>query len=156
MLLVPKPKNELGRLAAKIELAEAVTSTLVAEIVAESRHRVPLLNKSGAPASQLDKLAEASAWTDLALALIRLELPAWRLRRLVCEDGTWLCSLSKQHNVPLALDDTADATHDDMALAILGALVEARRKIAAREDVTQTVPQIRPAEGIQICCDNFA
>jgi hypothetical protein len=63
-------------------------------------------------AARIDQLIDAGAWNDAALALIELELPAWKLRRLVYEDGEWLCSLSRQPNLPLALDDTADARHE--------------------------------------------
>src|SRR5665213_1260292 len=92
-----------------------------------------------------------------ALTLIELELPAWKLRRLVYEDGEWFCSLSKQPNLPVALDDTADARHEVLPLAILSAFVEARcTTSAARETSSPTVPQVQPTSGIVICCDNFA
>jgi len=37
-------------------------------------------------------LIESEAWTEAALALVELELPLWKLRRLVHEEGIWLCS----------------------------------------------------------------
>jgi len=40
-------------------------------------------------AARIDQLIEARAWNDAALALVELELPAWKLRRLVYEDGEW-------------------------------------------------------------------
>jgi hypothetical protein len=43
----------------------------------------------------LDRLIEAGAWTDAAITLIGFELPSWSVRRLACEDGEWLCSLSR-------------------------------------------------------------
>jgi uncharacterized membrane protein YhiD involved in acid resistance len=91
------------------------------------------------------------------LAALRwLELPAWKLRRLVYEDGECLCSLSKQPNLSGALDDTADASHEVLPLAILSAFVEARRRTSAmRETSLQTVPQVRRTSGYAICCDNF-
>ena len=56
-------------------------------------------------AARIDQLIEARAWNDAALALVELELPAWKLRRLVYEDGEWHCSLSRQPNLPVALED---------------------------------------------------
>ena len=61
----------------------------------------------------------ARAWNDAALALVELELPAWKLRRLVHENGKWHCSLSRHPNLPVALDDTATASHEVLPLAIL-------------------------------------
>jgi hypothetical protein len=101
-------------------------------------------------------LIEAGAWRNAALALIELELPAWKLRSLVYENGEWFCSLSRQPNLPEALDDTADASHEVLPLAILSAFVEARRRTSAmRETSLQTVPQVRRTSGYAICCDNF-
>ena len=101
-------------------------------------------------------MIEAGAWRNAALALIELELPAWKLGSLVYENGEWLCSLSRQPNLPEALDDTADASHEVLPLAILSAFVEARRRTSAmRETNLQTVPQVRRTSGHAICCDNF-
>jgi hypothetical protein len=105
-------------------------------------------------ASRVDSLIKAGAWTEAALVLIELELPGWKLRRLAYEDGEWRCSLSRHPNLPLALDDSVDASHEILPLAILQALVEARLSIGAC-DATSPVPQIRSAGEIPICCDNF-
>ncbi len=97
----------------------------------------------------------AGAWSEVALALIELELPAWTLRRLIYEDGEWFCSLSRQPNLPVEFDDTADARHEFLPVAILSAFVEARRQSnVARETSAPTVSQIRSVNAI--CCDNFA
>ena len=101
-------------------------------------------------------MIEAGAWDDAALALIELELPAWKLRRLVYEDGEWFCALSRQPNLPVALDDTVHASHEVLSLAILSAFVEARRRASAmRETSLQTVPPVRQSSGYAICCDNL-
>jgi hypothetical protein len=50
---------------------------------------------------RVNQLIEAGAWADATLAMVELELPYWNLRRLVHEDGEWLCSLSKQPNLPV-------------------------------------------------------
>ena len=106
--------------------------------------------------ARLDRLIAAGAWTDAAFALVALELPAWSLRRLIHEDGEWLCSLSREPSLPLALDDTADARHHSLPLAILLALLEARRMAEIVPAVVSATPHMQPASDSMICCDNFA
>jgi hypothetical protein len=80
-------------------------------------------------------------------------MPQWKLRRVIYEDGEWLCSLSKQPRLPLSLDEVAEASHEDLALAILIAFLQARRAGVASLTV---VPQVRAMPGHAVCCDNFA
>jgi hypothetical protein len=156
MLSDPKHEDHLDRLMEQLRLAPALTPDLIGAVIADACIRLPVLNKAG-KAARIDQLINAGAWSDAALALIELELPAWKLRRLVYEDGEWFCSLSKQPNLPVALDDTADACHEVLPLAILSAFLEARRGTSAtRETSSPTVPQVRPTSGYAICCDNFA
>ena len=75
----------------------------------------------------VDRLIGSQAWTEAALALVEHELPLWKLRRLVFEEGVWLCTLSKQRNLPIWLSDDAEASHESLPLAILAAFIEARR-----------------------------
>ena len=70
----------------------------------------------------LDRLIEAGAWADAAIALVRLELPNWSLRRLVYEDGEWLCSLSRQPNLPIFLDEPGEGSHAVLASQSCGPL----------------------------------
>lgn len=158
MLSNPKYEGRLDWLTEQLRLAPALTTGLVSNVVVDTCSRLPVLNKAGkATRRRLDRLIEAGAWSDAVLALIELELPTWKIRRLVYEDGQWFCSLSKQPNLPMALDDTADACHEVLPLAILSAFVEARRKTSAvRETSLPTVPKVRPTSGNTICCDNFA
>jgi hypothetical protein len=156
MWLNPKHEDRLDRLMEQLRLSPALTADLITNVVADACTRLPVLNKAG-KAARLDQLIEAGAWSDAALALIELELPAWKLRRLVYEDDEWFCSLSKQPNLPVEFDDTADARHEVLPLAILSAFVEARRGTStAREISSPTVPQVRPTSGNAVCCDNFA
>jgi hypothetical protein len=156
MWLNPKHEDRLDRQMEQLRLSPALTPDLISNVVADACTRLPVLNKAGKTA-RLDQLIEARAWSDAALALIELELPAWKLRRLVYEDDEWFCSLSRQPNLPVAIDDTADARHEVLPLAILSAFVEACRwTSAAREIGSATVPQVRPMSGYTVCCDNFA
>lgn len=156
MLFHAKDEDRLDRLTEQLKLAPALTRDLISTVMAEACTRLAVLRSAGKTA-RIDRLIETGAWNDAALTLIELELPAWKLRRLICEDGQWFCSLSKQPNLPVDLDDTADANHEVLPLAILGAFVEARRMASAARGIRpQTVPQIRPKSGHAICCDNFA
>ena len=133
----------------RLRRAHALTPDLMSDVITKACTQAT-------HQARVNQLIEAGAWTDATLAMVELELPSWNLRRLVREDGEWLCSLSKQPNLPLALDDTAEASHQVLPLAILGALLEARRQTEAmRETGSQAVPQVRPTSGYAVCCDNF-
>jgi hypothetical protein len=148
--------DRLNALTAELEVAPTATPELFRRIAADACIRLPVLARSG-KTSRIDKLIDAGAWNDAALTLIEFELPAWKLRRLVFEDGEWFCSLSKQPNLPVGFDDTADFSHEIPALAILGAFLEARRRTeAAHSSNGPTVPQSLPALRQWHCCDNFA
>jgi hypothetical protein len=153
MLFDPKHEDRFDRLTEQLRLSPALKPDhLISNVIVHACTRIP-----AEKAARIDQLIEAGAWSDAALALVELELPAWKLRRLVYEDGQWLCSLSKQPNLPAALDDTADASHAVMPLAILTAFVEARRRASAmRETSLHTVPQVTRTSGYAVCCDNFS
>jgi hypothetical protein len=143
------------RLDEELRQAPATVQSLYAKIVAGACTRIPVLSLSGR-VDRIDRLIAASAWTDAAFALIALELPAWRLRRLAYEDGEWHCALSRQPNLPAMLDDTADASHELMPLAILRAFLQARRMAEFAPQAISTVPQIEIGADNIMCCDNFA
>jgi hypothetical protein len=143
------------RLEKRLRLAPTIAPTLFARVVAGACRRLPNLASSGGMAP-LDRLVAVGAWTDAALVLVELELPAWSVRRLSRESGEWFCSLSRQPNLPVALDDTADARHDSLPLAVLLAFLQARRMAEALPAPPLTTPHVRPASERTICCDNFA
>jgi hypothetical protein len=145
----------LDHLDENLQAASEPAPALFAMIIAAACTRIPALRKS-AKAIRIDRLIDAGAWTDAAFAVLGLELPAWTIRRLVCEKGEWLCSLSRHPNLPLAMDDTVDAVHEALPLAVLRALVGARRGCVTAGQTVSTVPEIRPVAGERICCDNFA
>jgi len=146
----------LDAVADQLRQATALTPSLVREVIARACLRTEAMRSAG-KAKTLDRLVEDCAWCDVALALIELELPAWSVRRLLHEDGEWFCSLSKDSSLPLALDDTADSSHHALPLAILGAFVEAKRRVVAKEPAGRSlVPQMKPAPAAVICCENFS
>ena len=152
MLFDPKHEDRFDRLIDQLRLAPTLTPDLISDVIVHACTRLP-----AGKAARIDQLIEVGAWSDAALTLIEFELPAWKLRRIVYEDGKWLCSLSRQPNLPMALDDTADASHEVLPLAILSAFVEARRRASVmRETSLRIVPQVRPISGYAICCDNFS
>ena len=157
MLLIPNSDDRLENLAGRLRLAENPTADLVGMVVSEACPRTRMLDRTSSTARRIEALTKSSAWADLALDLIARELPFWSVRRLVLEDGVWCCSLSSRPGMPIELDDTADANHESMPLAMLAALVEARRKAATvRTTQTPSVPQVDPQRGNVLCCDNFA
>lgn len=101
------------------DIAPLDTATFTAICLASCK-RLPAMRRS-ADARRLDRLVEAGAWTDAALALIAIELPAWQLRRLAFDEGEWHCALSTQRDMPDWLDDAVETHHPDMATAILDA-----------------------------------
>ena len=92
----------------------------------------------------------------VAIILIGFEFPNWCVRRLVCEDGEWLCSLSRQPNLSIFLDELAEGSHAVLALAVLRAFVAARCRSAATQQVAAPVPLALPRPAYVFCCDNLA
>ena len=141
------------RLDDELRQAPAPLQGLFAKIVAGACARLPLVRGQR---ERIDRLIAASAWTDAALALIALELPAWTVRRLAYAGGEWTCSLTRQPNLPESLDDTADASHALLPFAILRAFLQARRIGEILPRVSLSVPQVGVGAGIAVCCENFA
>jgi hypothetical protein len=109
-----------------------------------------------AKVARVQRMIEAEAWTDAVLALIELELPQWKLHRLVYDSGEWFCSLSQHTDLPAELGETVDGHHEVPTVAILQAFFEARDRTGAKhKDGSPSAPQIRPQCTSPICCDNF-
>ena len=145
----------LDRLDEELQAAPEAARGVFAKIIGSACSRIPVLSKSGKTA-RIERLIESGAWTDAAMALVESEMPGWKVRRLVYENGEWFCSLSRQPNMPADLDDSADAAHEVLPLAILRAFVEARRRSKVATDAASGVLQLQPAAGGVLCCDNFA
>jgi hypothetical protein len=154
MLFDPRCEERFGGLEQQLRRAHALTPVIMADVIEQACTRVA--SQSPAAKARFDRLIESGAWTEASLLLVELELPQWKLRRLVYDDGEWLCSLSKQPRLPLDLDELAEASHEVMPLAILIALLEARRATPSSASDVQTVPQVRRLPGYAVCCDSFA
>lgn len=155
---LPFDQNQELRLAEfqeRLRRARSVTPDVMADVIARACLHFQA-HHPGAKA-RIIRLLESDAFADAALALLELELPQWKLRRLVYDDGEWHCALSKRLALPAELDETAEANHEILPLAILSAFGEARRRgMIADEGRPRSVPQLRPAQGLIVCCDNFA
>ena len=154
MALAGNEKVLMERADEVLQSAAAPTAGLFRKVMQSACIRLPALKGSGL-ARKLERLIEAGAWAEAALALVELEMPTWTVRRLALKGGEWVCSLSRQPNLPIAVDDTADASHEVLALAVLRAMIEVRRRNAAAE-TRSVVPSIAAASQRMFCCDSFA
>jgi hypothetical protein len=144
--------REPAVLADRLRSAHASTPELMAEIIGKTCRRFP----SGRTA-RIERLIATEAWTDAALALTDLELPQWQVRRIAYDDGEWHCALSRQPGLPDWLDQSIEAEHGDLPLALLSAYLEASRHAEASEPPRRfSVPQTSPLPTECLCCDNFS
>ena len=154
MLFDPKHEQYLGRLEAELHRARALTPELMSDVITDGCIR--FARHEGPAKLKIERLIGAGAWTDAALALIAFELPQWTLRRILYEDGEWHCSLSRQPQLPMGLDEVAEGSHEALPLAVLIALLQASRYVAAGATRVTAVPRVDLAPGYAMCCDNFA
>jgi hypothetical protein len=80
-------RNPSRTLEAQLRRAQALTPELISDVTAEAC--VCFAARGGTAKQRINRLIDAGAWTDTALALLELELPQWKLRRIVYEDGEW-------------------------------------------------------------------
>jgi hypothetical protein len=154
-VLFAENSTDLDRLDEELRRVSALTPALFGRVLTDACNRIAALRLAG-KIGQLDRLIATGAWTDAACVLVEFELPAWTVRRLVREEGEWLCSLSCQPHASVALDDAVDAWHEQLPLVILRAFVEARRRSSVVTKSAAPVRSFRPMPGTIICCDNFA
>jgi hypothetical protein len=156
-MLLHSPRSEqLATLARQVSAAEEANSQLIFAIVAGTARRLSPIGGS-ASAARLNRLIEAGAFTQAALALVELELPHWKPRRITYDEGEWHCAISRQRDLPEWLDQAVEARHPDLSLAIASAYIETVRQIeASGEPNRPSVPQTRAEHYEPMCCDNFA
>ena len=155
MALIAEKTERLERLEYDLRLATAPAPSLFSRVIADACTRIPALRTAG-KIPHIDRLVAAGAWTDAAFALIAIELPAWQIRRLWHEENAWFCSLSQRPAWPAMLDDTADATHEELPLAVLLAFLQARRMSAPALGARSPIPHMQQAADGTVSCDNFA
>jgi hypothetical protein len=154
MSILSEPLNPV-EIGDRIRDACGVTAEFLAEIIGATCRRFPAQNPN-TKSARVEQLIQSQAWTDAALALIDLELPLWQLRRVAYDEGEWHCALSRQRELPEWLDQAIETRHADLALAILGALVEARRvSVPASRTSVPTVPQDANPMYEPVLCDNL-
>jgi hypothetical protein len=146
--------RDLNDLANRLRNAAEANALLTTEVINFACRRFPSLAQSE-KAAHLEQLIRAGAWTEVALALITLELPLWQVRRLAYDDGEWHCALSRERELPDWLDQSIETHHASMSLAILGALVEVKR--TSQPEIRTSVPAVRRDKidlYERVCCDN--
>jgi hypothetical protein len=121
------PKQHLERdlrsLLSRIETAPRPQVDLVTDILQDA---CPRLKSAIVPHALVRRLIEAEAWVDLGFWLIGWELPDWAIHRLSCDDSRWNCAICVRGLAINWVEDVAEFQHDDPALAILGAFVQAQ------------------------------
>ena len=78
---LPSHPHDADEFADRLRRADMATAELVADIIAGVCRRFPSLGQRGKTA-RVERLIRSGAWTDVALALIELELPQWQIRRI--------------------------------------------------------------------------
>jgi hypothetical protein len=149
-------RRDPGELSDRLRGAHAVTADLMTEIIGEACRRFPPIRRTE-KTMRIERLIGSGAWMDAALALIDLELPQWQVRRIVYDEGEWYCALSRQRELPEWLDQSIEAHHADLPLAILSAFVDATRiGIPRSKTSVPIVPRDADLICMPLCCDNFA
>jgi hypothetical protein len=155
-MLHPTEHRDANELVDRLRHATEVNAILMAEIVESACRRFPSAGQSEKTA-RIEELIRSGAWTDAALSLIDLELPLWHVRRIAYDGGEWYCALSCQRELPDWLDQSIEGRHQNLALAILSALVEAQGATASSSRPSvPAVPHRADPVSIPLCCDNFA
>src|SRR5262249_61975622 len=89
-----KDEERLDALQERLRGARTATSELMAHVMAGACLRLQAQHPT--VRASVVRLIESSAFVDATLALLELEFPHWKLRRLIQEDGEWHCALSKE------------------------------------------------------------
>ena len=155
-MLLPSNDQEAHPVDDRLRHAHNVTAKLMSAVIEAACRRFPSAGQ-GERTARIQRLIAAEAWTDAAFALIELELPQWRARRIAYDEGEWHCALSRQRELPEWLDQSVEARHPDLPLAILSAFVEVQR--ASAPSIRPSVPIVRrdaSAAYQVLCTDNFA
>ena len=152
----PAEHNDVLDLPDRLRDANAVTPELLSGVIGPLCRRFPSVGQPQKTA-RIERLIASEAWTDAVLALIDLEMPQWQVRRIAYDEGEWHCALSRERELPDWLDQSIEAHHPDLPLAILSAFVDARLASApSNRTSVPGVPYDANAFYQPLCCDNFA
>jgi hypothetical protein len=155
-MLLLSEHHDPDELSDRLHHAHAMTADLLLEVIGETCRRFTSLGQSERSA-RIERLIGSGAWTDAVLALIELELPQWQIRRIAYDEGEWYCALSRARELPDWLDQSIEACHADLPLALLSAFVDAQRMAAPSSRTSvPAVPQASSEVCEPMCCDNFA
>jgi hypothetical protein len=148
--------NDAFDLPDRLLHANALTAELISGVIESVCRRFPSMGRPEKTA-RIERLIASQAWIDAVLALIELELPQWQVRRIAYDEGEWHCALSRQRELPEWLDQSIEAHHPDLPLAILSAFVDARLASApSNQTSVPAVPYDANASHEPLSCDNFA
>lgn len=143
----------LDVIAQGLRANEHATADMLFSIAARTCRRFP---RQTADLAQFDRLLGAGAFTEAMFVLIEFELPQWKLRRIAYDEGEWHCALSRQRELPDWLDQSMEANHADLALAIALAYIEALKAVeASGRSIGHSVPQIRAQCSETLSCENY-
>lgn len=123
MWLKQNPERDLRSLLSRIGTASQPQAGLIADVLDSA---CPRLKAAIQPNALVQRLSEAEAWVDLGFWLIGWELPDWTIHRLSCDDSRWNCAICVRGLASNWVEDVAEFQHDNPALAILGAFVQAQ------------------------------
>src|SRR5712672_3233667 len=145
-----------GALQRLIQRADTVTPDLLSAALGLALARCATPHRLD-DARRIGRLIQSEAWIDAALALVGLD--RLTIRRLAYDDTEWRCTVGTQWPVPEWLDDTAEARHAVLPLAILSAWLEGLRVSVPPAAPATSVPG-SPSESSDVLqsmnCDNFA
>ena len=151
---MPLISERHGELGATLRGARTMSAQLMSQVIGEVCRRFPF--GQSVKTARVERFIDSEAWIDAGLALIELELPLWQVRRIAYDGGEWYCALSRERELPDWLDRYIEVHHGDLALAILGAFIDAYR--VSLSQVSPSVPAVscdRSAFYEPIRCENF-
>jgi hypothetical protein len=128
---LPSGRQQPAGIHDRLREAHAVTAKLLSDLIGETCRR--FVRRPERKTARIERLIGSEAWTEVALALIDLELPQWQVRRIAYDEGEWHCALSRQRELPEWLDQSIEARHADAA-AILGGSWRRRPRRAGEPD----------------------
>lgn len=149
MLFHPERARRLYRIADMLRTGE-LSADLISSTADMCERVFPSREKR-----HIKALINAGAWTDAALALLAIELPAWKLRRMTYDEGEWHCAISRARELPEWLDDAIETHHTNLATAILTAVVEGLQLPNPTQHLGGGADTALDCDSC-ISCDNFA